>query len=74
MLERNGSAVDAAIATMLCDGVTCLQNMGIGGGFFMTVYDRRSRLVYTLNARETAPAKAFESMFLKDPSLSRVGG
>ena len=35
----NGSAVDAAVATSLCTGVTDIQACGIGGGLFMTIYD-----------------------------------
>lgn len=73
MLEKGGSAVDAAIATLLCDGVTCLHNMGLGGGFLMTVYERATRTAVTLNARETAPAAATENMFQGNSKLSQIG-
>lgn len=36
-MEKNGSAVDAAIAVGLCNGVINMQSMGIGGGHLMTV-------------------------------------
>jgi gamma-glutamyltranspeptidase/glutathione hydrolase/leukotriene-C4 hydrolase len=36
--EKNGSVVDVAIATALCNSVMCLQSMGIGGGHFMNIY------------------------------------
>ncbi|XP_058442717.1 scoloptoxin SSD14-like [Malaya genurostris] len=63
ILRNSGSAADAAIATLFCEGVTCPQSMGIGGGFLLTVYDHANDRVETLNARETAPAAATMNMF-----------
>uniref|UniRef100_A0A182Y0C0 Gamma-glutamyltransferase n=1 Tax=Anopheles stephensi TaxID=30069 RepID=A0A182Y0C0_ANOST len=62
ILRLNGTAADAAIATLFCEGVTCPQSMGLGGGFLLTIYDRRNGSVETLNARETAPAASERSM------------
>lgn len=70
---KNGSAVDAAIATLFCNGVVNCQSMGLGGGFLMTIYDRKTQKSYSLNAREAAPEQAVEDMYRADPSLARNG-
>jgi gamma-glutamyltranspeptidase len=38
ILRADGSAVDAAIATGLCNGISHSQSSGIGGGHFMVIY------------------------------------
>jgi len=73
MEEQNGTAVDAAIATLFCNGLIASHSMGIGGGFLMTVYQKDKGLVTSIDARETAPAKATVDMFHSDPSLSSSG-
>ncbi|XP_316824.6 glutathione hydrolase 1 proenzyme isoform X2 [Anopheles gambiae] len=73
LLKRNGSAVDAAIGTMFCAGLTNLQSMGLGGGFVMNVYRRAERRAYTLDAREIAAGQATEDMHLHDPSTTNEG-
>ncbi|CAH1803236.1 unnamed protein product [Owenia fusiformis] len=52
---QNGSAVDAAIATMLCLGVKMPHAMGIGGGFQMVIYDHGTKKAEHINAREMSP-------------------
>ncbi|XP_041372224.1 glutathione hydrolase 1 proenzyme-like [Gigantopelta aegis] len=64
MGRKGGSVVDAAIATLLCVGAANLMSNGIGGGHFMTIYLRNSSKVYTIIAREMAPAAATENMYI----------
>lgn len=74
ILKQGGSAADAAISTMLCEGVTCPQSTGLGGGFLMTIYIKASGVVETLNARETAPKKATQNMFVNNSKAALEGG
>ncbi|KAJ8680276.1 hypothetical protein QAD02_016063, partial [Eretmocerus hayati] len=75
MLERKGSAVDAAIAALICNGLANMQSMGFGGGFMMTIYDSQAKRAVILNARDAAPAAAHSHMFKGLPkSTSQVGG
>lgn len=72
ILAEGGGAVDAAIASLFCNGLVNGQSMGLGGGFIMTLYIQGKP--YSLIARETAPAAANPRMFVRDKQLSRTGG
>ncbi|KAL0131679.1 hypothetical protein PUN28_002905 [Cardiocondyla obscurior] len=74
ILSRNGSAVDAAIAALLCEGVASLHSMGLGGGFLMTIWDAKNKRADYLDAREVAPSAATENMFDGDADLAMYGG
>lgn len=73
VLKRGGTAVDSAIATLFCNGLYSSHSMGIGGGFFMTIYHKESGTVQTLDAREVAPSKSTVDMFHGDPNKSQIG-
>ena len=73
MLRRNGTAVDAAVAALICISVVNAQSAGIGGGFLMTLYDRQNQEASALLARETAPANASQDMFVDDPMEAQYG-
>jgi gamma-glutamyltranspeptidase/glutathione hydrolase/leukotriene-C4 hydrolase len=73
VLSRNGTAVDAAIASLFCNGLINSHSMGIGGGSFWTIYLKERGEVVTLNARETAPDASTTNMYLKNPKGSSEG-
>ncbi|KAL7744949.1 hypothetical protein ACLKA6_007221 [Drosophila palustris] len=52
ILARNGSAVDATIAVLLCNGLhsRTVENFGIGGGLMMNIYERATRHSYIVDA------------------------
>jgi len=65
MLERGGSAVDAAISAALVLTLVEPQSSGIGGGAFMLHHDAEHRRLRAYDGRETAPAAATPEMFMK---------
>jgi gamma-glutamyltranspeptidase/glutathione hydrolase len=62
LLQRGGTAVDAAIAAQLVLGLTEPQSSGIGGGAFLLLFD--GTRVVAFDGRETAPAAATPERFL----------
>ncbi|XP_035690061.1 glutathione hydrolase 1 proenzyme-like [Branchiostoma floridae] len=74
ILEKGGSAVDSAIASLLCIGLINAHSSGIGGGLFMTIYDKETNTAEVINARDMAPAAATENMYQRNFTLSTLGG
>ncbi|WP_024868570.1 gamma-glutamyltransferase [Pseudoxanthomonas suwonensis] len=74
VLERGGSAMDAAFAVQLTLGLVEPQSSGIGGGAFIVSYDARSGRVEAYLGREQAPASATPTMLERAPGqpLSRA--
>ena len=63
ILQKGGSAADAAITVQLVLNLVEPQSSGIGGGAFTLYYDSKARKLTTLDGRETAPAAATPTLF-----------
>eukprot|EP00057_Strongylocentrotus_purpuratus_P006077 XP_011660551.1 PREDICTED: gamma-glutamyltranspeptidase 1 [Strongylocentrotus purpuratus] len=75
ILLNRGSAMDAAIAGLLCVGLFNAHSAGIGGGSFIMYYDRETETPSFLNSREVAPLLASTDMYTNESSdASTVGG
>lgn len=66
VLRAGGHAVDAAIAAHAVLGLVEPQSSGLGGGAFMMVYTRATGDLTVYDGRETAPARADETLFMRD--------
>ncbi|NXC97541.1 GGT5 hydrolase, partial [Certhia familiaris] len=63
ILKSGGTAVDAAIAGLICTSVMNPQSSGLGGGVVFTIYNASTGAVEVINARETVP-RAFPPSLL----------
>ena len=73
ILKKKGSAVDSAIATSFCIGVINMHSAGIGGGGFMTVYNKSTNTAEVFDYREKAPGKANSTMYVNSSLSSKIG-
>ena len=67
ILERGGTAIDAAVAAQLSLGLVEPQSSGIGGGAFLLYWDNKSKRLTYYDGRETAPAALSEQHFIHPP-------
>jgi gamma-glutamyltranspeptidase/glutathione hydrolase len=79
ILEKGGSAIDAAVAIQAMLTLVEPQSSGIGGGAFILYWDNENKKLHTFDGRETAPQKATPYIFIEDGNPMRwidavVGG
>lgn len=70
VLERGGSAVDAAIAANAALGVIEPMMNGVGGDLFAIVYDAKTQKVYGINSSGWAP-KGMSIEFLRAHGITK---
>ncbi|NWI08968.1 GGT7 hydrolase, partial [Crypturellus soui] len=73
VLNKQGSSVDAAIASALCAGVVNPHTSGLGGGGVMLVHDIRKNKSEVIDFREVAPLGIPEEEGLQKALDTRVG-
>lgn len=64
VLERGGSAIDAAIAVQAMLSLVEPQSSGMGGGAFLHYFNAETGALTVYDGREVAPAQASRTMFL----------
>ncbi|NXR15460.1 GGT5 hydrolase, partial [Semnornis frantzii] len=73
ILKSGGTAVDAAIAALVCTSVLNPQSSGLGGGVIFTIYNASTGAVEVINARETVPAESPRSLLPDCAAAFHVG-
>ncbi|KAL4609609.1 gamma-glutamyltransferase 5-like [Arapaima gigas] len=71
ILQQGGSAVDGAIAALLCTSVVNPQSMGLGGGSLFTVLDKTGT-VKVITSRETVPKHFNKGLLNNCPKSSHL--
>ena len=73
VMRDNGTAIDAAIATLICLGLIHPHSSGIGGGGYMLLYKRSTKTATYVDFRETAPGRSTHDMFDNRTDESKYG-
>lgn len=63
ILRRGGNAIDALLAVQWMLAVVEPQSSGLGGGGFLLYYEAKTKKVFALDGRETAPRGIDVSLF-----------
>ena len=66
ILNMGGTVADAAVAIQLTLGLVEPQSSGLGGGLFLTYFDRKTSKVISFEGREKAPKNLKSNIFLKN--------
>lgn len=64
ILKKGGNAIDALLAVQWVLAVVEPQSSGLGGGGFLLYYEAKTKKVFALDGRETAPANIDQKIFL----------
>ena len=64
ILKSGGTVADASVAVQLTLGLVEPQSSGLGGGIFLTYFDKKTNKVLSFEGREKAPKNLKESVFL----------
>jgi len=72
VMQKGGSAFDAAIAAMAMLGLTRPGNCGIGGGGYAVYYNASTDRVETIDFREVSLLKTNPHMFYRNGSLLSI--
>uniref|UniRef100_A0A915IRU5 Gamma-glutamyltransferase n=1 Tax=Romanomermis culicivorax TaxID=13658 RepID=A0A915IRU5_ROMCU len=73
ILRKGGNAVESVIATAICIGVMDPHSAGLGGGHFLTIYNKQSKSCTILDARERAPFHIEDARYQNDTKLIQTG-
>lgn len=66
VLQKGGSAIDAAVAIQVMLTLVEPQSSGIGGGAFMLYFDKNTQKLTSFDGRETAPSAVTPELFLNE--------